>query len=130
VLALAGIAALTPRAGHPSRRRLWLPGLILVSWAPLQLGAGYFWLFYPGGYFEPVLPLFAFGVAAVLWIGIDARLVIALLTYFAVVALQAPVTGISSGFAAVESLPFLGVVVALAAPAVRVLRRQSAIPVR
>lgn len=130
VLALAGLAALTPRAGHPSRRWLLLPGLIAMSWVPLQLGVSYGWVAFAWGIVTPGLPLLFFVVGGILWIVIDARPIVAVLAYFAVIALQAPVSEIPSGFGVLASLPFLGVVIALAAPAVWLLRRQSARPVR
>lgn len=132
-LALAGLAALASRAGHPSLGWLLLPGLIAFSWVPLQLGVGvgYGWLGYALALFiPPGLPLLSLVVGGVLWIGIDARLVVAVLTYFAVIGLQAPVTEIPSGFSVLASLPYLVVVIALAAPAVWLLRRQSAHVIR
>jgi hypothetical protein len=130
-LALAGLAALASRAGHPSLRWLLLPGLIALSWVPLQLGVGYSWLGDALGLFiPPGLPLLSLVVGGVLWIGIDARLIVAVLTYFAVIGLQAPVSEIPSGFAVLASLPYVLVVIALAAPAIWLLRRQSARPIR
>ena len=62
-----------------------------------------------------------------LWIAIDARLIVALLTYFAVGALQ---VAIPYGLAFLSSLPLLLIIAALMAAAVWVLRRQSARPTR
>jgi hypothetical protein len=128
VLALAGLAAVAPRTGHPSRRWLWLPGLIVVSWTLFQLSVGA-WFMPTWGLFAPGLPLLAFAVAGVLWMAIDARLMIAVLTYLALIMLQAPVTD-PWGLAAPTSLPFLGVIIALAASAAWLLRRQSGHAVR
>jgi hypothetical protein len=122
---LIGLALLAPRTGHPSRHWLWLPAVIAVSSAILELGAGFGWFAY-WGLVSPWAPLFVLFAAGILWIGIDARLIVAMLTYFAITALQMPVIEISSGFWALSSLPFLLVVVAFAAPAVWMLRRQSA----
>ena len=129
VLALAGLAWLAPRAGHPSRHWLWLPGVIAGSALLLLLGVvGPGWLAF--GLVAPALPLLVIAVIGVVWVGVDARLIVAVLTFLAVVALQMPVIEISAGYVPLDSLPFLLVVLALAAPAVWLLRRQSARPAR
>lgn len=83
VLALAGLAALAPRAGHASRHWLWVPGAFAVAAPLMQLSLNYGW---PGATIG--LPLrsalyFVIVIAAILWIGIDARLMVAVLTYLA-----------------------------------------------
>jgi hypothetical protein len=131
VLALAGLAALAPRAGHPSRRWLWLPGVFAVSWAPLQLGVTYAWFGDTWGFSTPGLLLLAVVVSGIAWFAVDARLMVAVLTYLAVAALQIPVAVvIPDGFGVFSALPAFGVVIAIAAPAVWLLRRQSARPLR
>jgi hypothetical protein len=130
VLALAGLAALAPRAGHPSRRWLWLPGIIVASWVPIELAGGYAWFGYTWGFFTPGLLLLALVVSGIAWVAVDARLVVALLTYLAVTALQVPVAEVTDGFGVFSALPVFGVVVAILAPSVWLLRRQSARPVR
>ena len=124
VLALVGLAALAPRAGHPSRHWLWLPGVIVASMLLLVYGVGYEWLGL--GILTPALPLFAMAALGVLWVVVDARLMVAVLTYLAVTALQLPVMAILTGYWGLSSLPFLGVVLAISAPAVWLLQRQSA----
>ena len=126
VLALVGLAALTPRAGRPSRHWLWLPGVIGVWSLLLEMGVGYGWLgFTTWGLFTPGLPLLAIIVSSIVWIAIDARLIVAVLTYFAITVLQVPVAEITSGIGALAVLPFLLVIAAVAAPALWLLRRQS-----
>ncbi len=125
VLSLAGLAALAPGAGHPSRHWLWLPSVIAVMLPLWELGVGYSWLGYSWGFLSPGLPQLIIVAGAILWIGIDARLIVAVLTYVAVSGLQVPAEEISSGFSALASL-FLLVVAVLAAPAVWLLWRQSA----
>jgi hypothetical protein len=131
LLALAGLAGLSPRRGHPSRHWLWLPGLIAVSAPLLQLAVSDRWLGYPWQLWWQ-LPLFVVIVCSIFWVAVDARLMIAVLTLFAFIELELPVEEISSGSPGgfVASLPLLGVGVAIAAPAVWLLRRQSARPVR
>jgi hypothetical protein len=130
-LALGGLAALAPRAGHPSLRWLWLPGIFAVSWALLQLGVSYAWFGYTWGLFTPGLLLLVVVAGGVAWVAVDARLIVAVLTYLAVAALQIPVAEVvPDGFGVFAALPAFGVVIAILAPAVWLLRRQSAHTVR
>ena len=131
LLALAGLAALAPREGHPSRHWLWLPGLIAVSSPIVELGVSYGWLGYSWQRWWQ-LPLFAVIMCGIFWVAVDARLMIAALTVFALIELQLPVAELSSGYPGgfLASVPFLGVGVAVAAAAVWLLRRQSARAVR
>ena len=127
LLALAGLAALAPREGHPSRHWLWLPGLIAVSSPIVELGVSYGWLGYSWQRWCQ-LPLFAVIMCGIFWVAVDARLMIAALTVFALIELQLPVAELSSGYPGgfLASVPFLGVGVAVAVAAVWLLRRQSA----
>jgi hypothetical protein len=128
VLSLAGLAALGPRAGRPPRRWLWLP-VVAASFPLLAPFVGYGWVDYLGSVFSAGLPLLAIAALSVSWVAIDARLIVAVLTYFAVIALQIPVAVvIPDGFGVFSSLPFFGVVMAIAVPAVWLLQRQSARP--
>jgi hypothetical protein len=120
VVALAGLAVLAPRTGHSSRHWLWLPGVMVVSTIPFALDVGYGW------FLTSALPLLVIAVAGLLWVAVDARLIVAVLTFLAVTASQLPVADIQSGIGVLATLPFLGVVLALAAPAAWLLRRQSA----
>ncbi len=130
-LALAGLAALAPRTGHPSLRWLWLPAIFAVSWAPLQLGVSYAWFGYTWGFFTPGLLLLVMVASGVAWVAVDARLIVAMLTYLAVAALQIPVAEvIPDGFGVFAALPAFGVVIAIATPMVWLLRRQSARVIR
>jgi hypothetical protein len=122
VLCLAALAALTRRAERPSLRWLWLPGVIVMASTLVDVGARLGWL--------SALPqitgllLLSMGAVGLLWIAIDARLIVALLTYFAVGALQ---VAIPYGPLFVSSLPLLLIIAALMVAAVWVLRRQSAL---
>jgi hypothetical protein len=71
------------------------------------------------------LLLLSMGAVGLLWIAIDARLIVALLTYFAVGALR---VAIPYGPLFLSSLPLLLIIAALMVAAVWVLRRQSALP--
>jgi hypothetical protein len=125
VVSLAGLAALAPRAGRPSRHWLWLPGVMAVS--PLiELGMSYGWLGYSWPLHMLELSLLAFAVVGILWIGIDARLMLAVLTFFALTAVQMAVVEIPSGAAILAMLPFPLVIATLAAASGWLLRRQSA----
>jgi hypothetical protein len=130
VLALAGLAALAPGADHPSRHWLWLPGLIAVSSPVVEVGVRYGWFSYSfQRWWEWVL--LASIVCGILWVAVDARLMVAVLTFFAFIELQLPVAEISSGRpGGLGSLPPLLVVAVIAAPTVWLLRRQSARAIR
>lgn len=69
------------------------------------------------------LLLLSMGAVGLLWIAIDARLIVALLTYCALGALE---VAIPYGPLFVSSLPLLLIIAALMAVAIWVLRRQSA----
>jgi hypothetical protein len=127
-LSLVGLAALTPRAGHPSRHWLWLPGLLAIFSPLASLGVANGWFDYTWPFLTLELPLLAVIACGLLWVAIDARLIVAVLTCLAVYGLQIPVAEISSGLqgVALGSAPFFGVLLGVAAPAVWLLRRQSA----
>jgi hypothetical protein len=126
VLALIGLAVLAPRAGHSSRHWLWLPGAIAVAVLLTPVGLSYGWLSL--GLISPWLPLLAMAVCGILWVTVDARLILAVLMYLALSALQMPMMDIASGFWVLSSLLFPVVVLALAVPVVWLLRRQSGRP--
>jgi hypothetical protein len=124
VLGLAGVAALAPRAWHPSRHWLWLPGLIAV--APLiELGMGYGSVAYSWPHYTQDLTLLAVAVVGILCIGIDARLMVAVLIFFALTFVQMAV--MEPYGAAIEAMmPYLLVVATLTLAGSWLLRRQSA----
>jgi hypothetical protein len=130
VVGIVGLAALAPRAGHPSRHWLWLPGVIAVSSPLTELGMGFGGLGYSLPRYMLALSLPAVVVAGILWIAIDARLMVAVLTYFVLTAAQMAVVEIPSGLAILAMLPFLLVVVALTVASGWLLRRQSAHAIR
>jgi hypothetical protein len=125
VLALVGLAALAPRAGHPSRHWLWLPGVIVVSSLLLETGVGYGWLGYTTwGLFAPGLPPLAIMVGGIVWIVIDARLAVAAMTCIVMTLVQTGAAYIGNGPGLSWLIPLL-IAVAIATPAIWLLRRQS-----
>jgi hypothetical protein len=125
VLGIAALAALAPRAGHPSRHWLWLPGVIAVSSPLIGLGMGDGWLGYWFQRYTPELSLLAVVIAGILWIAIDARLMVAVLIFLALTFVQMAV--MEPYGAAIEALlPYLLAVATLTLAGSWLLRRQSA----
>ena len=119
---LAGLVALIPRTVRPSRRWLWLVGVVV---APAVLPfphtyLGYLERLYSGGL---VLAIF---VISILWAVIDARLIVAIITYLTLTVVQSDLAIVTHGFGIYSQIPPLLVVAAVAALAVWLLRRQSA----
>ena len=114
---LAGLVALRPRTARPSRRWWWLLGLLGAATAlpPLMY-------MYP--YLTSNTLILAIGVISIAWIGIDARLPLAVMIYFTLTMLQFAAESIV-GPGLSWLLP-LFIFVAVAASAVWLLRRQSA----
>jgi len=143
VVCLAGLAALAPATKRPSASLLWLPGLIAVGPPLYQVAVRLGWFgpipVWPGTLLEqlgvyvengiPAALLLAGGAAGIAWVAIDARLIVAMLTYFALEALE-HTAHVIPGPAFTTFLPTLIVLVALIAAAVWMLRRQSARPSR
>jgi hypothetical protein len=127
-LGVAGLAALAPRAGHPSWRWLWLPGLIVLS-GLAELATGYGLLGYSWR-FAGELSLLAVAAVGIVWIAIDARLMVAVLTFFALIAVQMAVTESVFGGPILPVLPFPAVAGALMVATSWLLRRQSARVIR
>ncbi len=127
-LGIAGLAALAPRAGRPSRRWLWLPGVIVLS-GLAELATGYGWLGYSWR-FAGELSLLAVAAVGIVWIAIDARLMVAVLTFFALIAVQMAVTETVFGGPILPVLPFPAVAGALTLASGWLLRRQSARAIR
>jgi hypothetical protein len=124
VLCLA-LLALLPHAARPPRRWLWLVGAlglaVLVSAA--NLGDESIWRV------ERLLQaalLFFVAVVSIVWMGIDARLAIAVLTCLVLIALQSQLANITHGGGVWMSIPLVLSIAAVAAPAIWLLRRQSA----
>jgi hypothetical protein len=118
---LAGLVALIPRTARPSRKWLWLFGVVAATAVlpalPEHLGT-----------FDRVTPgtlVLAIGVISLAWIGIDARLALAFLTYFMLLMLETEAISIVVGPGLGWLLP-LPIVAVIAAPAIWLLRRQSA----
>jgi hypothetical protein len=122
---LAGLAMLIALAGRqrPERRWLWLIGPIVI--ARLLM--------------EPVLPgtglgravllalylLWALFVVSIAWLAIDARPAIAIVVFVLASSLPLAIVNLAPG-SIFPGLPVLGICVAVAAPALWLLRRQSA----
>jgi hypothetical protein len=125
LVCLAGLVALIPRTERPSRRWLWLVGLIaalvlLASVAPGSAVLASFFRLAPGAV------VLAIVLATVAWIAVDARPAIAFITYFVLSLVQSGTANIRiAGYFAAQ-LPLLLITAAIAALAVWLLRRQSA----
>jgi hypothetical protein len=126
LVCLAGLVALIPRTGRPSRRWLWLAGLIaalaLLEWvAP---GSAHLASFFRTA---PAEVMLAVVLGSVLWIAVDARPTIAFITYFVLSLAQSGAANIRiAGYIAAQLLPLLLITAAIAALAAWLLRRQSA----
>jgi hypothetical protein len=119
-MCLAALVALVPRTARPSRRWLWLMGAVAGMAVLPNVLLGYWEWMTP-----PVLVL-AVGIVAIAWIGIDARLAVAVMTCIVVTLVQTETAGIGHGvgFPAQLMLPLV-IAAAIAAPAIWLLRRQS-----
>jgi hypothetical protein len=126
LLGLIGLAVLTRSAARPSWRWLWLPGLIIAPSVLVESVGAFMWLSYGLSRFA-LIGFAAIAVGALAWFAIDARLMVAFLTFLAAIGIQ---TGAGEFPPALSSLPFLLVIASLLAPSVWMLRRQSASPVR
>jgi hypothetical protein len=128
VACLAVLVALASPAARPSRRWLWLLGLLTAMALLPSLGFAQGLL----GYVErrtPTAVMLAIGIVSIVWIGIDARLMVAATTALALAVVEADVQNVTFGVGlgqALGSLPFLLVIAAIAALAIWLLRRQSA----
>jgi hypothetical protein len=127
-LYLAAVVALGLRGARPSMRWLWLLGVIAAASPVIGLvaTAGLFGM--PIVLLMPNVLLLPVAVVAIVVMGIDARLILALLTYLvASTALSVSAFTLYGGFA-IDWLPYLLVIAVVAAPAIWLLRRQSARP--
>ncbi len=118
---LAGLVALIPHTSRPSRRWLWLLGVGMATAVlpALQMYVDISYLVASGTL------VLAIGVISIVWIGIDARLALAFLTYFTLTMLQSATVYFSFGAGLSLLIPMF-IVAAVAAPAIWLLRRQSA----
>jgi hypothetical protein len=122
---LAALVALVPHAARPSRRWLWLMGAVAAMAVLPNVTRGYLdWGFYL--LLSPPGLVLAVGIVGLVWIGIDARLAVAVMTCIVVTLVQTVTAGIGHGvgFPAQLMLPLI-VAAAIAAPAIWLLRRQS-----
>ncbi len=115
-VSLAVIVLLAPRQSRPSRKWLWLIGAFAVAVLWSTMDPLYGW----GSQLLRVAPIFAFGVASIAWIAVDARLAVAVAT-FCLTLYAYEALAFDSGL-----LPFLLVIAGVGALAAWLLRRQSA----
>jgi hypothetical protein len=125
IACLAGLAALIPPTGRPSRRWLRLIGVIaalvlLASVAPGSARLASFFRLAPGAVVLVVV------LATVLWIAVDARPAIAFITYFVLSVAQSGTDNLRIAGYLTSQVPLLLITAAIAALAVWLLRRQSA----
>jgi hypothetical protein len=114
---LAALLALIPRTTRPSRRWLWL--LLVTALLP-ALGAAWYL-----GDFDRFLRLPLLAIVSIVWIGIDARLALAVMTYLILTVTQWEAGTIVSGPGFSWLFPLL-IAAAIAVLALWLLRRQSA----
>jgi hypothetical protein len=127
VTELACLAALIALSGRerPDRRWLWLTGPIVL--ARLLTGAS------PAGMgaVAALCLVLTVAIVSIAWLGIDARPAIAIVVFLLAVWLPLAIANLAAGAADfLAGLPLLGICAAVAAPAVWLLRRQSAHPGR
>jgi hypothetical protein len=101
---LATLVALMPRAARPSRRWLWLVAAFAVtalvsSLVPplMSLGEGMGWLWPVGQEFLPTGLVIAVGLVSIVWSAIDARLAVAVTTYFTLLIVRSQGSSIIAG---------------------------------
>jgi hypothetical protein len=121
----AVLVALVPRAGRPSRGWLWLIGAFVVACLLTSVAPMYGWIPRLGGP-SPLELVLAMGVISIAWIGIDARLAVAISTCLTLTLVQVEAGYIAAGEGLYAPFPFLPVLAAVAASAIWLLRRQSA----
>jgi hypothetical protein len=123
-MCLAALVALVPRTPRPSRRWLWLMGSVAAMAVLPSVPLGYwYWSFSP--LLTPQALVLATGIVGIAWIGIDARLAVAVMTCIVVTLLEsrAVIYGNGAGFPA--QLGLLLIFAAVEVPAIWLLRRQS-----
>jgi hypothetical protein len=125
VLCLAALVALAPRPVHSSPHWLWPLGLMVIALPLAELGVGYGWLRYNAEPLTSGALVLGIAVAGIVWIGMDARLMVAVLTFLAVAGVQLMTTAMAYGSSVLGALQFVLVIAAIAAPAIWLLRRQS-----
>jgi hypothetical protein len=125
VLGLGVLAVLGRREARPSWRWLWLPGSVIATSVLVESVGTLFLLSYALSPFT-LTGLEVTAVGALVWMAIDARLMVVVLTFLAAIGLQVTVGGVPVAF----SLGFILIMTAIATPAIWLLRRQSARPLR
>jgi hypothetical protein len=116
VLDLAALVLLAPRSTRLQRWWLWLIGAFAVTvlWAAVDP-----WYSAPG--LLRYAPVLAFGVVSIAWIGIDARLAVAVVTFVLTFYVAQMALFFNAGI-----VPYVLAFVAIAALPVWLTRRQSA----
>jgi hypothetical protein len=125
VLCLAALLALPPHAARPSRRWLWFVGALFLAVlaSTANLGDGPVWQV---AQLLLAMLLLLVAVGSIVWMGVDARLAIAVLTCLGLIVMQSQVTNLTHGGSALMSVQLGLIIAAVAAPASWLLRRQSA----
>jgi hypothetical protein len=110
---VAAVVLLAPRSARPPRSWLWLIGAFAVA------------VLYAGGSSAGLLlqfaPLLAIGVVSVAWLAIDARLAVAVVIFVLTIYVER-----AWQFFYLGMVPYVLAIVAIAAPPVWLVRRQSA----
>jgi hypothetical protein len=129
-LYLIALVALGLRGPRPSLRWLWLLGVIAVAspWIAIVATSG--WIGLPLVLVMPNALLAAVALVGALVIAFDARLMLALVTYVLASAAQSIWALLQYGGFELALVPVLLAIVAVAALAIWLLRRQSARPAR
>jgi hypothetical protein len=126
VLYLVALVTLAIRGARPSLRWLWLIVVIVAVSPVIGIIAASGWFGLPILSLIPNAVLVAVAVVALLVIAIDARLMLALLTYVVASTAQSLSVFLQSGVGALNLLPYLLGLAAVTLPVIWLLRRQSA----
>lgn len=110
---VAAIVLLAPRSVRPPRAWLWLIGAFAGAVVASDYGSA--------GLLLQVAPVLALVVVSAAWVAIDARLAVAVATFLLTFYVQRTELFFNAGM-----LPVVLALVAVAAPAIWLLRRQSA----
>jgi hypothetical protein len=125
VMCVVALGVFARRSERPGAFWLLLAGLFgAVTFTPRVL-IGTAWLQPVERVLPPALVVFVI-LASIAWIAVDARPVIAVATYFALVMLESAVTNAAAGQGLYLPFPFVLIVAVVAASALWLLRRQSA----
>jgi hypothetical protein len=123
-MCLAALVALVPRTARPSRRWLWLTGAVAAMAVIPSVPLGY-WYWSLSPLLTPQALVLAIGIVGIAWIGIDARLAVAVMTCIVVTLVQTGAAIYGAGAGLPAQLVLLLIFAAVEVPAIWLLRRQS-----